>query len=275
MGEPGKRRRLNPVGRESKGFGRGQRQRLESCTQPLHQVAIVCATTTDKYLIARRQKAPDRVGDAARCQFRQCCLYVLRTQASRDLLCQPARMEIFTPGAFWRRSGEVGIGEQFFQKCVGGVSAGSPLTRLVMWFPKMLPCPGIEQRIAGAGIEAAYRLRIVCREIRDIGNTADVDDRPRAPGRVKQVLMKRRHQRCALAAGGDIARAKVGHGGDTGTLGNHRRVADLEAERKRARGAVTHRLSMAADGVHVFRRQFSCTQNRQRRGGKQLAEFGV
>ena len=26
-------------------------------------------------------------------------------------------------------------------------------------FPKMPPCPGIEQRIAGAGIEAEHRLR--------------------------------------------------------------------------------------------------------------------
>ena len=179
MREPGKRRRLNPVGRESEGFGRGQRQRLEPYTQPFHQVAIVGATTTDKYLIARQQKALDRVGNAARRQFRQCCLYVLWTQAGRNLLRQPARMEIFAPGAFWRWRGEVRIGEQFFQQRVGGVSAAGPLTGLVMWFPKMPPCPGIKQRIAGAGIEAAYRLRIVCREVRNIGDAADVDDRPR------------------------------------------------------------------------------------------------
>ena len=68
--------------------------------------------------------------------------------------------------------------------------------------------PSIEQRIAGTGIEAKHRLRMVRREIRDIGNAADVDDCPVVAARVKQVLMKCRHQRRALAAGGDIARAK-------------------------------------------------------------------
>ena len=87
--------------------------------------------------------------------------------------------------------------------------------------------------------------------------------------------MKRRHQRCALATGGDIARAEVGHGGDAGALGDDRWVADLETERELACGAVAHGLAVAADGAHVFRRQFPGTQNRQRCGGKQLAELGV
>ena len=87
--------------------------------------------------------------------------------------------------------------------------------------------------------------------------------------------MKRRHQRRALAAGGDIARAEVGHGGNAGAFRYDGWVADLEAERKLARGAVAHCLAVAADGAHVLRRQFCRTQNGQRRAGKQLAEFGV
>ena len=51
------------------------------------------------------------------------------------------------------------------------------------------------------------------RQQREIGDAADVDDDPVGVGAREQRRVKRGHERRALPAGGDVARAKVGDDG--------------------------------------------------------------
>ena len=62
--------------------------------------------------------------------------------------------------------------------------------------------PAIHQAVAGSGIEADHRA-FAARQVRDIGDAADIDDNPIPVRGGKQPVMKRRHQGCALAADGD------------------------------------------------------------------------
>jgi len=57
--------------------------------------------------------------------------------------------------------------------------------------------------------------------------------------------MKRRYQRCALAAGGDVATAKVGDHVDAAQFGQQGRIIGLAG--KAQLGAVPNGLSMYAD----------------------------
>ena len=68
--------------------------------------------------------------------------------------------------------------------------------------------PCIEQRIARAGIEAAY---VSGPEDRDIRDTTDIENDPRRIDTAEQPVVKRRHERRSLAAGCHVRRAEVAH----------------------------------------------------------------
>ena len=65
--------------------------------------------------------------------------------------------------------------------------------------------------------------------------------------------MEGRHQRRALAAGGDVAAAEVGDGGDAGAFGDDVAVAELQRERAAVAPlrAVAHGLAVRADRAHL------------------------
>jgi hypothetical protein len=105
--------------------------------------------------------------------------------------------------------------------------------------------PGIQQHIARAAVEAgtglvgSIRLRLLkpptlrrhgCRPLAEQG------------------FMEGRHQRRALAACGHVAAAEVADHGDTGQLGEQRRIADLYGEA--AGRLMANGLPMAADGAN-------------------------
>ena len=63
--------------------------------------------------------------------------------------------------------------------------------------------------------------------------------------------MQGRQQRRAVAAGGDVAPAQVGYGGDAGTFGDAVAVADLPGEGNLRTRAMAHRLSVRADRAYL------------------------
>ena len=90
-----------------------------------------------------------------------------------------------------------------------------------------------------------------CRpEHRQVGDAAEVEDRDRRAGAAEDRAMKRRHERCALAAGGDVAAAEVGDDVDARQLGQQRRRIELDrvADAVELARAVANRLAMTADG---------------------------
>ena len=67
------------------------------------------------------------------------------------------------------------------------------------------------------------------------------------------MLVKRRHQRRALAAGGNIAAAEIRDHADTGSLGEQRRVVDLKriAYAVVQAGLMAHGLPVCAYGRNI------------------------
>ena len=111
----------------------------------------------------------------------------------------------------------------------------------------MLLRPQVQQAVAGAAVEAGHRA--ARRQASDIGDTADVEHGAVLRTVAEDRGVERRRKRRALAAGGDVAAAKVRHHGDGGELREQRGIADLQ--RIAPLGAVAQRLPVAARGAYL------------------------
>ena len=102
----------------------------------------------------------------------------------------------------------------------------------------------VDQRIAGAGIAGD---RIAAVDKSDIGDAADIEhgDRMRPIEIARQRLMKDRHQRRALAAGGHIGGAEIMNHGHVQPPRQRRAVAELHGQPRRR--LVQHGLAVEAD----------------------------
>ena len=112
--------------------------------------------------------------------------------------------------------------------------------------------PQIQQRIAGACIEAQYGGAI---QQRDICDAADIDDGFGAMILGKYRLMKRGNEWCTLTFGCDVAAAKVCDGSNACQLCDTVGIADLQREAVAMIGSMINRLAVAADGLNVRRRR--------------------
>ena len=131
------------------------------------------------------------------------------------------------------------------------VAAGGPGAAAVEVQAPVTGYPGIQQAVAWPGIEADDRS--VAHQHGDIGNAADIGDDAVFGGGAKHLVVEGGHQRSALAAGGDVAAAKIRDHGDAGQFGEGVRIPDLPGERHLHVGAVAQRLAVAADGGHLGR----------------------
>ena len=111
----------------------------------------------------------------------------------------------------------------------------------------MAGVPQVDQHVAGTGVEAAHRA--VGRQVGDVGDAAEVDDHAMRAVIAEQRAVERRHQRCALPAGGDVAAAEIGDDGDAALLGDARRVVELHGDA--LVGAMAQRLAVHAGGHDV------------------------
>ena len=133
------------------------------------------------------------------------------------------------PGALGSGADEVGIGQQAFEQCRNGAAAGGPLAVVVVAEAMMGFDPAVEQGVGRAGVETddggGGLLRV---DDGEIGDAPQVEDAVAALQAGKDMGMEGRHQRGALAAGGNGGAAQVGNDIDAGGFGQARGVKQLQ-----------------------------------------------
>ena len=132
----------------------------------------------------------------------------------------------------------------------------------------------VDQRVARTRIKGQHGLPLPAwRHPGDVADPADVLHCAAQLLVAEQQRVAPRRQRRALAAGGDVARAKIGDGGDAETFGNDRRLAQLQ------RGPGVPGRDLVPDGLAVRRHQVglrtSLPQGQRGRAGERLAEEHV
>ena len=104
------------------------------------------------------------------------------------------------------------------------------------------------------------------RNHRDVRDSADVQRDARVLGMPEELIIEKRHQRRAFAAGGHVAGTKIRDGLDARALGDHRRLADLHGARDLAPekldrlAFVENRLPVRADQLDGLQRHAGLLQ---------------
>ena len=93
-----------------------------------------------------------------------------------------------------------------------------------------------------------------------IGNAADIDDNPSLGLGTKYAIVKSRHQWCALAPCGDVARSKIGNNVDRSQLCEEGAV--IELQRKPKFGAVPYCLAVATNCCDLLGCGFAVGEDR-------------
>ncbi len=87
--------------------------------------------------------------------------------------------------------------------------------------------------------------------------------------------MKRRYQRRALAACGNVRTAKIRHGYDARAGSDGGRVTDLQRKRRRCVRSMPQRLAVAADGDDIVGVHAAGLDNFDRGVAKLLADAAI
>ena len=126
-----------------------------------------------------------------------------------------------------------------------------PCPSFVVRQPEVVLDPGIQQSVAGSGVETDDRGRRIPADEGHIGDAADVDDGAIVPFIPEKPAMEGRYEGCALAACGHVAAPEVSHCRDTGAFGNAAWIADLQRKGLSPGGAMPKRLAVGADRANV------------------------
>ena len=151
-----------------------------------------------------------------------------------------SRPQLFGGGKARRTGGPAGGQATAATPCPGR----GPRAIRVVRASQVVLRPGVQQHVAGAAIEAVVVASPGARSVR-LAMPPRLRMTRCASGVAEQRVVESRHQRRALAAGGDVAAAEVGHDGDAGQFGKQCRVVELQ--RVAVLGRVADRLPMAAD----------------------------
>ena len=138
--------------------------------------------------------------------------------------------ELFPPGAFGWPPAEVGMAQQAAQQEREGLpTGGEAAAAVVAQTPAGAALDhGINHHVARAGVEGEDFLRgCVGGDHSEVGNAAEVERHASTAEMAIEQVVHVGHQRCALAAGGEVAGAEVGHHCNAGALGDHCRLAQL------------------------------------------------
>ena len=121
--------------------------------------------------------------------------------------------------------------------------------------------PVVEQDIGWTAIEASDRAP--AGQQAQVRNAAQIEHGDVSSRPSEQRLMKRWHQRCALPAGGDVARAEVRHHVDVGEFRQQSGLHDLQCVPRAVESlrAMAHRLAMRTNRAHVARRDTGLDQH--------------
>jgi hypothetical protein len=264
--QPGECHGLDEIRIQAVRGGRLNRYPRQARGDARHQMRIAHAAAAGDQPRRARLLRAQRIGDGGRAQLQQGGLHVGRGFIAAQLRLHPVQVELLAAGALRRRQCEPRLIEQAREKSFVDLAARGKTAVGIEGRAGVAQAPGVEQRVGRAGVEAADLT--VARQQGVVADPAEVEHGAVLVGGVQQRGMEGRHQRCALAAGGDVAAAEIGDRGDAGALGDHVAVADLQGERRRAMRAVANGLAVRTDRRDLRWRHAGPFQQRQRGVGE-------
>mmetsp|Transcript_49002 Transcript_49002/g.115063 ORF Transcript_49002/g.115063 Transcript_49002/m.115063 type:complete len:255 (+) Transcript_49002:2072-2836(+) len=113
--------------------------------------------------------------------------------------------------------------------------------------------PAVHQAVGRPGVEAAGAP--IGEQQAQVGDAAEVEHGHVLARHAENGPVEGRHQRCALAAGRDVAAAQVADNIDASLLGQQRAVQQLGRVALDAAGPVAHRLAVGTDGANLAARR--------------------
>ncbi len=258
--------------------GRLQRDARQPRGDAREQARVVHAAAAYEHALGFRLRRAQGVGDGGGAEFEQGRLHVGGRFIAGELRCQPVEVELFAAGGFGRRQREPRIVEQSREQGFVEVPARGEIAVRVVGAPAVAFAPGVHQRVRRAGVETAHRA--MRRQQREVGDAAEVEHRAVLARRRQQGRVQRRQQRRAVAAGGDVAAAEIGDGGDPGAFGDEVAVAELQGERESpvVRGAVravAHGLAVRTERADSRSRDVRFAQQGERRVGEAFGHARV
>lgn len=240
-----------------------------------HQRTVVgaAAANVDRRPLESRQ-LPDRVRDAPGREHEQRGLHVGGggVAGRGEMALQPAGGEIFGPGALGRGLVEIGIAEQRGQQAGVRPAARGEGAVAVHGLVEAAAAPAVEQRVAGAGVETEDGAGGVSGQHGHVRDAADVHDHAVGARLPEHRVVKRRHERRALAAERQVLAPEIRHHGNAGVRGDDVGIADLEREGVGEGRPVADGLPVAADGGDLGGRDAGLPEQFVDRLGEQPAE---
>ena len=154
--------------------------------------------------------------------------------------------KLFAPAAFWRGAGKEGMRQKRCQPFFIDCPLRCPIAVCVIALAEFLLAKGVHCHVAGSNVvRLAMFLAAARANVGNVGNAANVDDVARRALRKKLQVEKRRKRR-ALAAKGDVLRAKVANHIAPAFLRQQSAVEQLPS--RALLRAVGYCLSVAANG---------------------------
>ena len=252
-GEPREEEGLDPVGGDTEGVSWIDGAGGEAGAKGLEEDGIAGATAADEDIgPGEVREGADGGGDRLGGEGDECGLHVGgggRRGQGGEVALEPGEGELFGAGALWRGVGEVGLGEESGEEGGQDLAAGGEGAVAVHGRVEDAARPGVEERVARAGVEAEERRGGRGGERGEVGDAANVDDDAVAVGGAEDGGVKGRNERRALAAEGEVFATEIGDDGDAGVGGDHVGIADLEGERGREARTVADGLAVATDGA--------------------------
>src|SRR5439155_11606801 len=156
---------------------------------------------------------------------------------------EPRKVEMIAAGTLRWRPREIRVGLERGEELRVKPPGRTPRPVTVEGLASVMLAPCVEQCVAGPRVEAAHRS---CRrEIRDVGNAAEINDDAMPIVQPEQGGMQRGDQRRALPSRRNIATAEIGDDGNARRLGEPGGVGKLGGVFQV--GTVTDSLAMDTD----------------------------
>ena len=195
---------------------RGRRRhssRRERGLELAHEHGVLRPAAADEHFARAGAMLVDRGGDALRGQGDRACAARPAARTTSSGICPASADESGRARCSWAEAARNRVRRAARAAAPEIALPPPPHAPLRSYgLAGMTLAPGIHQGVARSGVEPAHRS--ARRQIRDVGDAADIDDDTVLVRRAKTRGVECRHQRRALAAGRDVAAAEVGDDGD-------------------------------------------------------------
>ena len=196
--------------------------------EPRHQRGVVYAAAAGDQSRCRWLRRVQGVDDAARAEFHQRRLHVLRGLAAVQSLAQPAEVELIASAALRRGQGEPRFGQTALQKGGQYLAGCPPGAAGVIRLAGVLGAPRVHEPVRWAGVESPHRA--VGRQQGEVADAAEVQHGARLAGVAEDGSVERGHEGGAFAPRGHVPAAEVRHDVAAGALRDDVGIAHLQGE---------------------------------------------